>query len=139
MSVTVQPLVGTAISALISSYCGPLLDSPQQEALDYCQSLGEVYTGFVDGDFVCCWGLVPPTFISNQAYLWMWWPEPIKHQFIFIRQSQLQVERMLARYDTIVGRCALHSRSAHRWLRWLGAEFGQSDGDTVSFTIQRRA
>jgi len=138
MSAVVSPLIGHSISHTIASLCGPLLSVREGEIFDYCQTLGEVWMGFVDGDFVCCWGLIPPTFLSNQAYLWMWAPEPIKHQFIFVRQSQLQIERMLQRFDSIVGHCLVTARSAQRWLKWLGAEFDAPQGDTVAFTIRRR-
>jgi hypothetical protein len=137
MTVVVEPLVSKSISKIIEFFCGPRLAPREADILDYCQSLGEVYTGFVDGRFVCCWGLIPPSFLSTQAYLWMWAPEPIKHQFIFIRQSQLQIEKMLERYDSIIGHCYCNARSAQRWLKWLGAEFGEASDGKVSFVIRR--
>ena len=75
MTVLVQPLVDTQISKLISLVCGPTLTDREAEVFDHCQTLGVVYTGFVDGEFVCCWGLIPPSFLANEAYLWMWSPE----------------------------------------------------------------
>jgi len=74
MTVSVQPLIGTTISTLIDNFCGPALSTHDANIFDYCQSLGEVYTGFVDDEFICCWGLIPPSFLSTQAYLWMWAP-----------------------------------------------------------------
>lgn len=138
MTVTVHPLIGTNISAFIEAFCGPSLSDRDASIFDYCQSLGEVYTGFVDGEFICCWGLIPPSFLSTQAYLWMWAPEPIKHQFLFIRQSQVQVQKMLETYETIVGHCRVNSRSAQRWLRWLGAEFESPKDDVMPFVIRRK-
>lgn len=128
------------ISKMISNFCGPVLSPHSQRTFDYCQSLGSVFCGFIDDEFICCWGLIPPTFVSNQAYLWMWAPEPIKHQFVFIRHSQRQVEDMLQRYDQIVGHCELSARSAQRWLKWLGAEFAQPENNKfMSFVIRRKA
>lgn len=138
MSVNVRQLKDTAISAFITSCCGHALSEREQGLFDYCQSLGEVRIGFVDDEFICCWGLIPPSFLSSQAYLWMWAPGPIKHQFQFIRQSQIQVQKMLEEYDTIVGHCKIESRSAQRWLRWLGAEFGYPQGGVVPFEIRRK-
>jgi hypothetical protein len=109
----------------------------QKDMFDYCQTLGEVYTGFVDGEFVCCWGLIPPSFLSNQAYLWMWGPEPLPHQFVFIRQSQLQVQRMLSKYEEVIGDCLVKNRSAQKWLKWLGAEFGPPNNGALPFVIRR--
>lgn len=138
MTVTVEPIF-ESISKTIIGFCGPVLPYNDARAMDYCQALGEVYSGFVDGQFICCWGLVPPTFLSNQAYLWMWSPEPMKHQLVFIRQSQIQVRRMLEHYESVVGHCKINARSAQRWLKWLGAEFGEPSGDTIPFTIRRVA
>ncbi len=139
MPVFVKPLLGECISKVIDGFFGPILTGREAEVLDYCQTLGEVYTGYVDGEFVCCWGLIPPSFLSNQAYLWMWAPEKIKHQFIFVRQSQLQIEKMLQHYDAIVGHCKTSSTSAHRWLKWLGAEFDPPRDGVMPFVIRRHA
>lgn len=138
MTVVVEPIF-ESISRTILGFCGPVLNYTEAGAMDYCQTLGSVYSGFVDGEFVCCWGLVPPTFLSNQAYLWMWSPEPMKHQFVFIRQSQIQIRRMLERYDAVVGHCKMDARSAQRWLKWLGAEFGYPKDGLIPFTIRRAA
>ena len=135
MRIAVEPLLGSHISSLISSFYG--IDRKQLDLFDYCQTLGEVYTGFVDGEFICCWGLVPPSFLSNQAYLWMWAPNPMKHQFVFIRRSQIQVQKMLERYDQIVGDCEEANKSAQRWLQWLGAEFDVPKAGLIHFVIKR--
>jgi len=138
MNVSVQPLIQGTVSNFILAFCGPVLSSREASIFDYCQSMGEIYTGFVDGEFICCWGLIPPTFLSTQAYLWMWAPEPIKHQFLFIRQSQVQVQHMLERYESIVGHCRDDARSAKRWVKWLGGEFEYPQNGLVPFVIRRR-
>src|SRR5258708_39200660 len=94
--------------------------------LDYCQTLsGDIWTGTVDDQLVCCWGLIPPSLLSNQAYLWMWASEAVRdHQFLFVRHSQRVMVRMLLRYDTIVGHCLIKSPQSIRWLKWLEASFG---------------
>ena len=136
MNIAIQQAV-LPVSRLIETMCGPWLTKREAEIFDYCQSLGEVFIGFIDGEFICCWGLIPPSFLSTQAYLWMWAPEPIKHQFVFVRRSQLQIEKMLERYDSIVGHCKCNAYSAQRWLRWLGAEFGEVEGSVKPFVIRK--
>lgn len=131
--------IHTPISALISTFYE--LPGRELDMLDYCQTLGEVWSGFIDGQFICCWGLIPPSFLSTQAYLWMWGPPKLKHQLVFIRHSQIQVRRMLERYDTIVGECLVGATSARRWLQWLGADFDQPHSDKpglVPFTIRKQ-
>jgi len=130
-------LVPFPISDFIRQQSGNILSEREASMMDYCHKLGQVYAGFIDDKFVCCWGLIPGSFISNQAYLWMWSQGPIAHQFTFIRRSQIQVQEMLKRYPTIVGHCKRSSRSAQRWLKWLGAEFEPTTGDVLSFTIRR--
>jgi hypothetical protein len=136
MTVDVK-IVEDPISKTIMSFCGHVLSDQQNAIFDYCQALGEVYIGFVDDEFTCCWGLIPPTFLSNQAYLWMWAPGPIKHQLVFVRKSQMQIAEMLKRYERVVGHCELDARSAQRWLKWLGAEFGEPEQGILPFTIRR--
>lgn len=125
------------ISEVLQEACKPLITQREAAMMDYCHKLGEVHAGFIDGILVCCWGLIPGSFLSEQAYLWMWSPGPIAQQFTFIRQSQIQVRQMLYRYPTILGHCKRTSRSAQRWLRWLGAEFEPTDADVIPFTIRR--
>jgi len=129
----------TPISGFIEHHCGPILSGLDAGIMDYYQDLGEAYAGFVDDDFVCCWGLVPPTFLSDEAYLWMWTFGPLAHQFLFIRHSQIQVKKFLSRYDSIRGHCKLNAHSAQRWLRWLGAKFSEPVNGTRPFVINRSA
>ena len=130
-------LVPFPISDFIRQQSGNVLSEREASMMDFCHKLGQVYAGFIDDNFVCCWGLIPGSFVSNQAYLWMWSQGPITHQFTFIRRSQIQVQEMLKRYPTIIGHCKRSSRSAQRWLKWLGAEFEPATGDILSFTIRR--
>lgn len=140
MNIVVQPLIGRTLSNLISLTYGPILDIKEADVIDYCQKMGEVYTGQVDGELVCCWGLIPPSFLSMQAYLWMWCSGgAVEHQFLFIRHSQIQVKKMLEKYEVINGHCKIDNGKAMRWLRWLGAEFQEYPEDgRLTFTIRRR-
>lgn len=140
MTVSIELLVGPSISQLISSSRGSNLDANEAGVFEFCQSLSaEVWTGYVDGKLICCWGLIPPTLLSNQAYLWMHsTPEVRNHQFILVRHSQRIIEKMLERYDRIVGDCRVGAADSIRWLKWLGAEFSHSEGPYCSFTIRKR-
>jgi hypothetical protein len=139
MKVHIAPILGRTFSSLISLTYGPILNIKEADVLDYCQKMGEVYAGYVDDEMVCCWGLIPPSFLSMEAYLWMWCAgDAVTHHFVFIRQSQIQVRRMLERYETINGHCKLGNRRAMRWLKWLGAEFADYPEDgRLTFTIRR--
>lgn len=141
MTVHIEPLVGNPISNLISLATGFNLDAKESGMLEFCQSLSaEVWSGYVDDRLICCWGLIPPTLLSNQAYLWMHSTPAIRdHQFILVRHSQRIIEKMLERYDRIIGDCRIGAVDSIRWLKWLGAEFdGANDRDYCSFVIRRK-
>lgn len=125
---------------LISQMLGPNILGRYADMMDFCLKLsGEVWSGYVDGELACCWGLIPPSVFSTTAYLWMWHGDAVaEHQFLFIRHSQRQVEQMLTRYETITGHCEVVNAKGIRWLRWLGAVFTEPQGAALPFTIRRR-
>lgn len=99
-----------------------------------------VYVGFIEGEYVCCWGLVPPSMMSNKAYLWLQTtPRVEEHKFLFVRHSQRCIEEMLKSYEEIVGFCLPENTSAIRWIKWLGGEFKQPAFGRVDFVIRRKA
>jgi hypothetical protein len=97
------------------------------------------WAGFVDNELACVWGLVPPTLLSNTAYLWLIVNELVDdHKFLFVRHSQMEMRKMLDLYPIIIGHCdARHERSM-QWLKWLGAKFDPTCGPLCPFTIVRR-
>jgi hypothetical protein len=96
----------------------------------------ERWLGKVDGKIACIWGLIPPTFLSDSAYLWLYCNELVaEHKFTFIRHSQRQLEIMLNYYPVIVGHCFADNRSAQKWLVWLGAKWDTPEGKVIPFKI----
>lgn len=141
MKVQIEPLVHNHISRLISLSAGLRLEAKEAGILEFCQQLSsEVWTGYVDGQLICCWGLIPPTLLSNQAYLWMHSTPAIRdHQFLLVRHSQKIIEQMLDRYEQIIGDCRVDADDSIRWLKWLGAEFvGANDNAYRSFVIKKK-
>ena len=99
----------------------------------------EVRQGFVDGKLACVWGLIPPTFLSNQAYLWLATTELVaEHKFLFVRHSQRYIEEALKLYPIISGDVLIGNDSAKRWLKWLGAEFAHPVAGRIPFTIVKK-
>jgi hypothetical protein len=99
-----------------------------------------MWYGKASGDLLAVWGLIPPTLLSDQAYLWMITTEAAQeHQFILVRQGQIEMKRMLEVYPRIVGHCEVVAERSIRWLRWLGATFGEPDGKMIPFVIGRQA
>jgi hypothetical protein len=99
-----------------------------------------VFTGLIDDEPVCIYGLIPPTLLSNRAYLWLLTTELADRQkFLFIRHSQVVIEEILKEYDHIVGDAKIDDARAMKWLKWLGAEFSYPRDGISSFHITREA
>ena len=119
----------------------PVRDIPGAEAvMQECMFRSqEIRYGFVDGTVACVWGLIPPTIMSDSAYLWLLTTDIVaEHKFLFIRHSQVQIEDALELYPTIIGDCEVGNAQAFRWLRWLGAEFAEPIGKRVPFVIRKK-
>src|SRR5437879_6377789 len=116
------------------------MEAKEQSIMQNClQFTRHLWLGSVDGDIACIWGLIPPTLLSTQAYLWLYTTVLVKdHTFLFVRYSQRAVEEMLKEYPVIVGHCIVGNDQAVRWLKWLGAEFDVPDGKKIPFTILRK-
>lgn len=98
-----------------------------------------LWVGLKDDKLVCAWGLIPPTLLSSTAYLWLYTTEAVQeYSFLFIRHSQLMVERMLEEYPTIVGTADPKTPNTIRWLKWLGAVFSEPQGKYIPFTIRKK-
>lgn len=87
-----------------------------------------VRAGEIDGEICCIWGVIRPTLLSVRAYLWLLTTDQMtEHQFLLIRHSQVEVEKLLKEYGVIIGHCSPRQPKSVRWLKWLGARFGQLD------------
>lgn len=85
------------------------------------------------GDEILCYvGLIPPTLLSDEAYIWMNTTEAgFAHPKILARYGKKTIETFLLKYPMIWGHC--FSEKSARWLRSFGAEF---TSETV-FEIRR--
>jgi hypothetical protein len=140
VSVIIQPLVGQSISDLIFESTGIRLSLNESGILEFCQNMSsETWTGFAGGKLICCWGLIPPSLLSDQAYLWMHSTPAVKdHTFVLVRHSQRIIEDALKKYPRIVGHCKVGATDSIRWLRWLGARFMEMEGPFIPFEIIRK-
>jgi len=116
-----------------------VLDSDGEKTMDFCLLMSTViWAGFIDDELACIWGVIPPTLMSSQAYLWLYTTDVIKgHEFILVRHSQMVIKQILEEYPSIVGHAIIGSSKSIRWLKWLGAKFGPPQGTGVPFRITR--
>ena len=99
----------------------------------------EVRCGMLDDEVACVWGLIPPTLLSDRAYLWLLTTDIVtEHKFLFVRYSQRYVEEMLKQYPVLYGEAEINNEPAKRWLKWLGARFGEPNGRFIPFEIKRK-
>ena len=93
----------------------------------------------LNGETLAVWGLIPPTLLSTSAWVWLLTTRiAAEHKFLVVRYSQRWVEDALRLYDRLEGVVMVGNDSAVRWLRWLGAEFGEPIGRGMPFVIRRR-
>jgi hypothetical protein len=140
VTTTVAAVTRERISQLILAPDGSKLSKDEVDAIDrFVAASTSLYVGRVDEEILCVWGLIPPTLLSDQAYLWLQiTPAAAEHQFILVRRGQIEMKKMLEVYPKIVGHCEAGAAQSIRWLGWLGAEFGPPEGDLVPFIIQRK-
>jgi hypothetical protein len=113
------------------------LSKQDRAAMDYCSLMSvSMWAGLINGELAAMWGLMPPTVLSNQAYLWLYTTEAMEgHEFILVRHSQMVVKEMLKEYPSICGHAVVSNHKAVRWLKWLGAKFEHPIGGGLPFRI----
>ncbi len=116
-----------------------MLSSVDQETMERTlRNSSHIWLGLDDNRALGLWGLIPPTLLSDRAYLWLYTTKYLDdHKFMFIRHSQRAVQEMLEQFPLIVGNTLASNIKAIRWLRWLGAEFVPSDNPVLYFEIKR--
>lgn len=138
MSIAITRLAGPEAHDLIYPECLSMLSELNQETMQRSMhNSSHVWIGYNDTQVLAFWGLIPPTLLSDRAYLWLMTTEHMyQHQFMFIRWSQRAVEAMVREYPLIVGHCDITAPKSIRWLRWLHAEFGEPQGQLLPFQIR---
>jgi hypothetical protein len=90
-----------------------------------------------EGELMCVWGVIPPSVLSDEVYLWLYVTEAVKtNQFLFVRRSQIVIQELLREYRAVVGYVNVDAVSSQRWLKWLGAEFGPAKAGRLPFRIE---
>lgn len=117
----------------------PLVDEEKYEMGECLKRSSELWVGIYRGTIGCVWGLIPPTILSDKAYLWLYTNQDmvLEHQFTFIRASQIIVKGLLEKYSVIYGTVERKYPRARLWIEWLGGEI-TPEGNTLRFEIRRK-
>ncbi len=114
-----------------------LFDVPSEEraAIENCISRSDPALGFWwQGALHAVVGFIPTAIITDTAYCWLQvMPSIAEHKLLAGRQGKLVIVEIRKRYPRITGHC--FEESSIRWLRSLGAEFGESNGKLLPFII----
>jgi len=99
---------------------------------------GEVWIGYVDGHFVCCWGLIPPSFLlikpTSDVALESVPPSiPLRSP---LADPSKEIPWALRFHHS---HCKTGNTAAHRWLRCSGRSSTSQNGDLRTFVINRSA
>lgn len=115
------------------------LDAVGKQTMEFCLKMSvTIWAGFINDALAGIWGVIPPTLLSAQAYLWLYSTDVMaEHEFRLVRHSQLVIEGILEEYQSIVGHAVIGSDRSIRWLKWLGAKFGPPQGTLVPFRISK--
>jgi hypothetical protein len=101
---------------------------------DFIRMSHPLLTGFYDDQPVCLVGLCPATLTSDTAYIWGWnTPAVNEHSLIYTRWARRLVARVLGLYPNLIGHC---TRRKWKWLRSLGADLLDVNGDMFTFQIK---
>ena len=140
MTVAVERIDRRQVMDLISQVDEVSLSEDEKVTFRRCLvQTTTVWMGLADGKLVCIWGLIPPTMLSDTAYLWLYTTGAIRgHEFLFVRHSQRAVEGMLLLYPNIIGITRVGNDQTIRWLKWLGAVFSEPSGSVLPFTIRKK-
>ncbi len=140
MPAEIEKLSRAELIKLISTTITPTLTEQQNKKLAQClKATTTVWTGIYEKKLLGFWGVIPPTLLSDSAYLWFYWTDELaNHKFVFTRHSQRVIEEVLKLYPRITGDCEATAEQSQRWLRWLGAKFGEAKDGFLPFVIEAR-
>lgn len=136
----INKLPRAEISKLISSKIAPTVDFAALKRFEQWVACSQKVWCATEGEsFICMWGIIPPTLLSDQAYLWLHTGDGFDgNEFIFVRHSQRAAEEVLKIYDQIVGHVQVGQDKSIKWLRWLGAEFYEPERGFIPFVIRKK-
>ena len=138
MKVAVERLTKSEISKLVAESISIGMSPGAIALFNTCiMRSASMWVGFINEELACVYGLVPPTLLSEQAYLWLHTTEAlVGHEVLFVRRSQIAVQEMLEVHPVIVGHAEIGNPRGIRWIKWLGGVFGDPDGRLIPFSIR---
>lgn len=98
------------------------------------------WAGFYRDQIACIYGVQSATLLSDDGYLWLVTNELVKeHPFLFVRHSQIAVEKLLKEYKVVRGHVYARHPNSMQWLEWLGVKLKRHEvkNDLMPFDLER--
>ena len=129
---------GSRLHGLIYPEYLAMLPMDQQETMARSmRNSPDIWVGYNGSKVFALMGLIPPTLLGDKAYIWFWQTPYFEESKLgCLRLSRRCIADALLRYPVLVGHCATGAKASHRWMRWLGATFGEPDGPILPFRIE---
>lgn len=81
------------------------------------------WTGLLDGEPVCMFGVVPSSILGNVGRPWMVGTRHLDaHPFVFLRRCRGYIREMREGFDRLENHVDARNERAIEWLTWLGFE-----------------
>ncbi len=79
------------------------------------------WTGLVDGNPVCLFGVAPASLLSGTGIPWLLATDAIEaHARAFLRRNKVMLGHMQARFSRLENWVDTRNMVSRRWLNWLG-------------------
>ncbi len=102
--------------------------TPEQALSNALRSSHQAWTGLIDGEVACMFGVVPQSWMHGTGYPWMLGSELIvTHQKLFLRRCRGQVQSMAQSFRYLHNYVDARNDKAIRWLEWLGFEIEEPE------------
>lgn len=139
MGARAECVVGSAFSSLISQAVRETLTDSEMIIMENAMIKSVDVWMVSDGQMLGITGIAPDTLLAREAFIWNY-TNPFNRRISAgaIRTTKMVVEHFLTRYDLLVGYCELSNAKSQRWVKWLGADFGQPNGQLIPFTIEAK-
>lgn len=140
MAVLVECVAGKAFKELISPAICETISANDLQLMENAMSKStDVWMVSDSGQMVGITGVAPDSLLAREAFIWNY-TNPFNDRVSVgvMRATRQVVDHFLNQYPTLVGYCELPNAKAQRWVRWLGAEFGQLNGQLIPFMIKAK-
>lgn len=107
--------------------CGAFGYQPLAALLTSIRNATEAWTGLVDGEPVCMFGVSQLVMMDDEGQPWLLATDKmVRHARVFLRLNRGVIPVWRRRYGRLFGAVSAANAVSIRWLRWLGFAIGDT-------------